>query len=138
MAYRNSSDCYLSKGAERLGSRKMLDSLLIAECFGPSRLRPGFSRSAICRFTRSISTINFFDSWSRSACLHILLEILRSVGDTIRHWGMILVGVRSIAYPILRCLPIPQKLDARTHRICPKSGKIGILSTPKPGAGEIR
>jgi len=63
---------YLSIGAARLGSRKP-DYALVAPIggFGMSLLGPGLSRSAICRFTRSINTTSFFDSWSRSACLHI-------------------------------------------------------------------
>jgi len=54
---------YLSNNAERLGSRNRPDSMLIAATggFGPSTFRD-FSRSAICRFTRSISVISFFDS----------------------------------------------------------------------------
>jgi hypothetical protein len=60
---------YLSNGAERLGSRKKPESVLTT--FEISAFSPGFSRSAICRFTRSINTTSFFDSWSLSACLHI-------------------------------------------------------------------
>jgi hypothetical protein len=70
---KNRYSSYRSNGAERLGSRKKPESLLMAFTapFDISSIRPGFSRSAICRFTRSISTTSFFDSWSLSACLHI-------------------------------------------------------------------
>jgi hypothetical protein len=52
---------YLSNGAERLGIRDRLDSTPIAFA-GAFDHWPGFSRSAICLFTRSISTTSFFDS----------------------------------------------------------------------------
>src|SRR5208283_7206 len=64
---------YLSSGAERLGSRNTPDSVVTPTGgFNASTFAPGFWRSAICLFTRSISTRSFFDSWSLSACLHIL------------------------------------------------------------------
>jgi len=58
------SGVYLSNGTERLGSRNKPESVPIAFAgpFDLSTVKSGFSRSAICLFTRSISTTSFFDS----------------------------------------------------------------------------
>ncbi len=64
---------YRSNGAERLGSRFAGDSARMTFTGPLPKLAvdPSLFRSAICRFTRSISTISFLDSKSLSACLHI-------------------------------------------------------------------
>ena len=54
---------YLSNGTERLGSLiPQSESIAVIDLCDLSPSWPRFSRSAICRFTLSINTTNFFDS----------------------------------------------------------------------------
>jgi hypothetical protein len=64
------ADRYLSNGTVRLGS--LAESVIAATGrFADSASSPTSCRAAICFFTLSINTTNFFASWSLSACLHI-------------------------------------------------------------------
>src|ERR1700735_2180979 len=59
------------------------------------------------------------------------LEILRSVGNTIRHWGMILVWIRttSLPHPPAACQS-PKNWMRDPTELARKSRKIRILSAP--------
>jgi hypothetical protein len=64
---------HLSNGTVRLGGVTLLDSVVIPLTgrFAVSARREESCSAAICFFTLSMSTTNFFASWSLSACLHI-------------------------------------------------------------------
>jgi hypothetical protein len=122
---------YLSNGAWRLGSRNSPEFVLDTETgrFGDSI--SGWSRSAICRFTRSISTTNFLVSRSRSACLHIFWK---SCGGKLTRFvirGILFmeegVNREGIAYPIAAVLPIPKRRDCLL-----KKGSFLLLVTLRP------